>query len=330
MKVYLDKDIDLSVLIDKKIGFIGYGSQGRAHALNLKDSGIKDISVALYEGSKTIEIAKNDGFKVSSIQDVSAYADILVMALPDERQSEVYDEFIAPNIKDGAALCFIHGLNIHFGLIKPKPTIDIFMVAPKGPGVAVRSEYLEGRGTLCLFAVDSNVSGRAKELALAYAKGLGCGKTAIIETIFKDETIGDLFGEQAILCGGLVGLIRSSFDVLVEGGVAPHIAYLECVHEVKLIADLIYKCGIADMNRRISNTAEWGEYVSGCRVIDDKVIENMRDILSDIKNGKFVNNWISEYKNGLPNLKKIRELNEQQDVEKVGREIRNFMPWLKG
>lgn len=328
MQIYFNKDCDRSLIQSKKVGFIGYGSQGRAHALNLKDSGVQQIRVALYEGSKTsIQVVK-DGFILENIETLSKWADIIVFALPDEKQAEIYEQFVMPNIRDGAAFCFIHGLNIHFGLIKPKPSIDVFMVAPKGPGYAVRDEYLSGRGTICLIAIAQNESKQAKNIAFSYSSALGCGNAGIFETSFKDECIGDLFGEQAVLCGGLTELIRSGYEVLIENGIDPHIAYLECVHEVKLVVDLIYKNGIASMNRSISNTAEWGEYIAGPKVIDDEVKKNMQQIFLNINSGIFVKNWIKEYKTGMKNMQKIRNDNEKKTIEKVGAKIRAILPWL--
>lgn len=328
MQIYFNKDCDISLIQSKKLGFIGYGSQGRAHALNLKDSGVQQIKISLYEGSKTsIQVVK-DGFKLENIETLCSWADIIVFALPDEIQAEIYEQFVKSNIRDGAALCFIHGLNIHFNLIKPKASLDVFMVAPKGPGYAVRDEYVSGRGTICLIAVAQNESKTAKDIALSYSMALGCGNAGIFETSFRDECVGDLFGEQVVLCGGLTELIRNGYEILVENGIDPHIAYLECVHEVKLVVDLIYKKGIASMNKSISNTAEWGEYVAGPKVIDDVVKNNMQQIFLNINNGNFVENWIKEYKTGMKNIKKIRNDNDKKPIEKVGAKIRSILPWL--
>ena len=267
MRVYYDRDADINLIKSKKVVIVGYGSQGRAHALNLKDSGVKDIRIALKPGSPTAKKVEADGLYVLSVAEAAAWGDLLMMAVPDELQADLYRTEIAPNIRDGAAVAFAHGLNIHFNLIEPKPTIDVIMIAPKGPGHTVRGEYQKGGGVPCLIAIHQDASGNAHDIALSYASGVGGGRSGVIETTFKEECETDLFGEQAVLCGGLVELIRAGFETLVEAGYAPEMAYFECLHEVKLIVDLIYEGGIANMNYSISNTAEWGEYVTGPRII---------------------------------------------------------------
>ncbi len=263
MRVYYDRDADVNLIKGKKVAIIGYGSQGRAHALNLKDSGAKELAVGLKKGSATAKKVEADGLKVMTVAEAAKWADLMMMATPDELQADIYRDEIAPNIRDGAAIAFAHGLNVHFGLIEPKKTVDVVMIAPKGPGHTVRGEYQKGGGVPCLIAIHQDASGNAHDLALSYASGVGGGRSGVIETSFKEECETDLFGEQAVLCGGLVELIRAGFETLVEGGYAPEMAYFECLHEVKLIVDLIYEGGIANMNYSISNTAEWGEYVSG-------------------------------------------------------------------
>ena len=329
MRVYYDRDADLNLIKSKKVAIIGYGSQGRAHALNLKDSGVPDITVALREGSATAKKAEADGFKVMSVAETAAWADLMMMATPDELQADIYRDHIAPNIRDGAAIAFAHGLNVHFGLIEPKETVDVLMVAPKGPGHTVRGEYQKGGGVPCLIAVHQDASGNAHDLGLSYACGVGGGRSGIIETNFKEECETDLFGEQVVLCGGLVELIRAGFETLVEAGYAPEMAYFECLHEVKLIVDLIYEGGIANMNYSISNTAEWGEYVSGPRIITDETKAEMKRILSDIQTGKFTSEWMQEYRAGAARFKGIRRNNDAHQIEEVGEKLRGMMPWIK-
>ena len=267
MRVYYDSDADVNLIKNKNVVIVGYGSQGRAHALNLKDSGAKNVRIALRLDSETVKKAQADGFEVVSVADAAKWGDLLMMATPDELQAEIYKEHIHANLRDGAAIAFAHGLNVHFGLIETKKTVDVVMIAPKGPGHTVRGEYQKGGGVPCLIAIHQDASGNAHDLALSYASGVGGGRSGVIETTFKEECETDLFGEQAVLCGGLVELIRAGFETLVEGGYAPEMAYFECLHEVKLIVDLIYEGGIANMNYSISNTAEWGEYVTGPRII---------------------------------------------------------------
>ncbi len=329
MRVYYDRDADLNLIKGKNVAIIGYGSQGRAHALNLKESGAKNMAVALREGSATAKKAEADGFKVMSVAEAARWADLMMMATPDELQAEIWDEHIAPNIRDGAAIAFAHGLNIHYGLIEAKDSIDVVMIAPKGPGHTVRGEYLKGGGVPCLIAVHHDATGNAHDLGLSYACGVGGGRSGIIETTFKEECETDLFGEQAVLCGGLVELIRAGFETLVEAGYAPEMAYFECLHEVKLIVDLIYEGGIANMNYSISNTAEWGEYVSGPRVITSDTKKEMKRILEDIQSGKFTSDWMQEYKAGAARFKGIRRRNDAHQIEEVGEKLRGMMPWIK-
>jgi ketol-acid reductoisomerase len=328
MRVYYDRDADLNLIKSKKVVIVGYGSQGRAHALNLKDSGAKEIRVALKNGSATAKKVEADGLKVMSVADAAKWADLMMMATPDELQADIYRDEIAPNIRDGAAIAFAHGLNVHFNLIEPKSTVDVVMIAPKGPGHTVRGEYQKGGGVPCLVAVHQNASGNALELALSYACGVGGGRSGIIETNFKEECETDLFGEQVVLCGGLVELIRAGYETLTEAGYAPEMAYFECLHEVKLIVDLIYEGGIANMNYSISNTAEWGEYVTGPRIITDETKAEMRRVLKDIQSGKFTSDWMQEYRAGGARFKATRRLHDAHPIEEVGAKLRGMMPWI--
>jgi len=328
MRVYYDRDADLARLLDKKIAIVGYGSQGHAHALNLRDSGVKDVAVALRAGSASAKKAEGEGLKVLSVAEAAAWADLLMILAPDEHQAEIYKKDIAPNIKDGAALLFAHGLNIHFGLIEPKATIDVLMVAPKGPGDTVRGEYLKGGGVPCLFAIHQNASGAAHELGLAYASAIGGGRSGVIETNFREECETDLFGEQAVLCGGLVELIRAGFETLTEAGYAPEMAYFECLHEVKLIVDLIYEGGIANMDYSISNTAEYGQYVTGPRIITAETKAEMKRVLEDIQSGKFVRDFMLENAVGQPSFKATRRRSAEHPIEDVGARLRAMMPWI--
>ena len=328
MRVFYDSDADLNLIKSKKVAVVGYGSQGRAHALNLKESGVKDIVIALRPDSTTAKKVEADGLKVKSVADAAKWADLLMMATPDELQADIYKEHIAPNIKDGAAIAFAHGLNVHFALIEPKKTVDVVMIAPKGPGHTVRGEYQKGGGVPCLIAVNHDASGNAHELALSYACGVGGGRSGVIETTFKEECETDLFGEQAVLCGGLVELIRAGFETLVEAGYAPEMAYFECLHEVKLIVDLIYEGGIANMNYSISNTAEWGEYMSGPRVITPETKAEMKRILTEIQTGQFTSQWMQECKAGQARFKGIRRVNDAHQIEAVGEKLRAMMPWI--
>ena len=327
-QLFYDSDADLSLLNNKTLAIIGYGSQGHAHALNLKDSGVKEVVVALREGSSSIKKAENSGLKVMSLSDAAAWADVVMMLTPDELQSEIYKNHIEQRMKEGTSLAFAHGLNIHFDLITARDDLDVFMVAPKGPGHLVRTEYQKGGGVPCLMAVHKDSSGAAKDLALSYASAIGGGKSGIIETTFRDECETDLFGEQVVLCGGLVELIKKGFETLVEAGYPPEMAYFECLHEVKLIVDLIYEGGIANMNYSISNTAEYGEYVSGKKIIDDKTKERMKEVLKNIQSGKFAKEWMKENEAGQKNFLKMRKELSEHQIEKVGEKLRALMPWI--
>ncbi len=328
MRVYYDTDADLNLIKAKKVCIVGFGSQGHAHALNLKDSGVKEIVVALREGSATVKKVEAAGLKVMTVADAAKWADVMMMAAPDELQAEIWTDHIAPNIKQGAAIAFAHGLSIHFKLIEAPSTIDVIMIAPKGPGHTVRGEYQKGGGVPCLVAIDQDASGNAHDIAVAYASAIGGGRSGIIETTFKEECETDLFGEQAVLCGGLVELIRAGFETLVEAGYAPEMAYFECLHEVKLIVDLIYEGGIANMNYSISNTAEFGEYASGQRLVTDETKAEMRRILKDIQTGAFTSEWIRECKAGQPKFKATRRVNDAHPIEEVGTRLRAMMPWI--
>ena len=329
MRVYYDRDCDLNLIKGKNVLIIGYGSQGRAHAMNLKDSGAENVRIALRSGSTTALKAEADGFQVMTVSEGAAWADLMMMATPDELQADIYRDEIAGNIRDGAAIAFAHGLNVHFGLIEPKDTVDVLMFAPKGPGHTVRGEYQKGGGVPCLIAVHQDASGNAQDLGLSYACGVGGGRSGIIETNFKEECETDLFGEQVVLCGGLVELIRAGFETLVEAGYAPEMAYFECLHEVKLIVDLIYEGGIANMNYSISNTAEWGEYVSGPRIVTSETKAEMKRVLEDIQSGKFTSDWMQEYRAGAARFKGIRRNNDAHQIEEVGEKLRGMMPWIK-
>jgi ketol-acid reductoisomerase len=328
MRVYYDRDADLARILNKKIAIVGYGSQGHAHALNLRDSGAKEVAVALRPGSASAKKAEGEGLKVMTVADAAKWADVLMILAPDEHQRAIYETEIAPNIRDGAALMFAHGLNIHFKLIEPKATVDILMVAPKGPGHTVRGEYQKGGGVPCLIAVHQDASGQAMDLGLAYASAIGGGRSGVIETNFREECETDLFGEQAVLCGGLVELIRAGFETLVEAGYAPEMAYFECLHEVKLIVDLIYEGGIANMNYSISNTAEYGEYVTGPRMVTAETKAEMKRVLEDIQSGKFVRDFMLENAVGAPSLKATRARASEHEIEVVGERLRAMMPWI--
>jgi ketol-acid reductoisomerase len=328
MRVYYDSDADINLIKGKKVAVVGYGSQGHAHVLNLRDSGVKEIAVALRPGSATARKAEGEGVKVMSVAEAATWADVLMMLTPDELQAEIYKNDIADNLRPGAALLFAHGLNVHFALIEPRKDIDVLMVAPKGPGHTVRGEYLKGGGVPCLIAVHQDASGNAHDIGLSYASAIGGGRSGIIETTFREECETDLFGEQAVLCGGLVELIRAGFETLVEAGYAPEMAYFECLHEVKLIVDLIYEGGIANMNYSVSNTAEWGEYVTGPRIITPETKAEMKRVLTDIQTGKFTSEWMQEYKAGAARFKGIRRVNDAHPIEEVGAKLRAMMPWI--
>ncbi len=329
MRVYYDRDCDINLIKEKNIAILGYGSQGHAHALNLRDSGARSIVVALRPGSTSAKKAEAEGLKVMGIAEAAAWCDLIMFSMPDELQAETYSDYVHDNIREGAAIAFAHGLNIHFNLITPKQGVDVVMMAPKGPGHTVRSEFAKGGGVPCLVAVHNDASGRALETALSYCSAIGGGRSGIIETDFKEECETDLFGEQSVLCGGLVELIRCGFETLVEAGYAPEMAYFECLHEVKLIVDLIYEGGIANMNYSISNTAEYGEYVAGPKVIPyDETKKRMREILKDIQAGKFVADWMQECSVGQPSFKATRRMNDSHEIEEVGRKLRGMMPWI--
>jgi ketol-acid reductoisomerase len=328
MRVYYDRDADINLIKGKKVAVIGYGSQGHAHVLNLRDSGVKDVAVGLRSGSASAKKAEGEGLKVMSVADCAKWADVIMMLTPDELQADIYARDLADNMKDGAALMFAHGLNVHFNLIEPRKDIDVLMVAPKGPGHTVRSEYGRGGGVPCLIAIHQDASGNAHDLGLSYASAIGGGRAGIIETSFKEECETDLFGEQVVLCGGLVELIRGGFETLVEAGYAPEMAYFECLHEVKLIVDLIYEGGIANMNYSISNTAEYGEYVSGPRIITPETKAEMKRILSDIQSGKFTRDWMLENRVNQTSFKATRAKNNAHEIEQVGEKLRAMMPWI--
>ncbi len=329
MRVFYDRDCDVNLIKDKKVAILGYGSQGHAHALNLRDSGAKNICVALREGSGSARKADAEGLDVKDIAEAAGWCDVMMFAMPDELQAETYRRHVHDNLKDGAAIAFAHGLNIHFGLIEPKSTVDVIMMAPKGPGHTVRGEYVKGGGVPCLVAVSNDASGKALETGLSYCSAIGGGRSGIIETTFREECETDLFGEQAVLCGGLVELIRLGFETLVEAGYAPEMAYFECLHEVKLIVDLIYEGGIANMNYSVSNTAEYGEYVSGSRVLPyDETKMRMKAILKDIQSGSFVRGFMLENAVGQPFFKSTRRTNDAHEIERVGERLRAMMPWI--
>lgn len=328
MRVYYDRDADLNLIKGKKVVIVGYGSQGHAHAMNLKDSGVKNIAVALRKGSAGTKKAEEAGFKVMTPVEAAKWADVVMVLTPDEGQSDLWNNDLRDNMKEGAALAFAHGLNIHFNLIEPRKDLDVFMIAPKGPGHTVRSEYLKGGGVPSLVAVHQNASGNALEIALSYASANGGGKAGIIETTFQEECETDLFGEQVVLCGGLVELIKAGYETLVEAGYAPEMAYFECLHEVKLIVDLIYEGGIANMNYSISNTAEYGEYVTGPRIITPETKAEMKRVLEDIQSGRFTRNWMLENKVNQTSFKATRARLAQHPIEEVGAKLRAMMPWI--
>ncbi len=328
LNVYYDKDCNLDLIKGKKVAIIGYGSQGHAHAQNIKDSGVSEVIIGLREGSSSAAKAKNAGFTVMPPAEAAAAADVVMMLTPDEHQADIYRDELEKNLKQGATLMFAHGLNIHFGLIKPRADLDVIMVAPKGPGHTVRGEYQKGGGVPCLIAVAQDASGTAKDLALSYASAVGGGRSGIIETTFKDECETDLFGEQAVLCGGASELVKCGYEVLVEAGYPPEMAYFECLHELKLIVDLMYEGGLANMRYSISNTAEFGDYVSGPRVITAETKEEMKRILADIQSGKFVQDFMGGNKEGLTRLVEIREREAKHPIEETGAKLRAMMPWI--
>jgi len=328
MRVYYDRDADVGLIKKKKVVIVGYGSQGHAHAANLKDSGVAEVAVALRADSSSRAKATDAGFKVMDVAEAAKWGDVIMVLTPDELQADIYADEIADNIRPGAAIAFAHGLNVHFNLIEPRGDIDVFMVAPKGPGHTVRSEYLKGGGVPCLIAVHQDSSGNAHEIGLSYASAVGGGRSGIIETTFQEECETDLFGEQAVLCGGLCELIKAGFETLVEAGYAPEMAYFECLHEVKLIVDLIYEGGIANMNYSISNTAEYGEYVTGPRIITDETKAEMKRVLEDIQAGRFTRDWMLENRARQTSFKATRRRNAEHPIEQVGEQLRGMMPWI--
>ncbi|MEI6730492.1 MAG: ketol-acid reductoisomerase [Pseudomonadota bacterium] len=328
MKVYYDKDADLKIIKGKKVAIIGYGSQGHAHAANLRDSGVKNIKVALQFGSSSIEKAKKAGFDVVTPAEAAKWADLVMILTPDETQAKLYSDEIAPNLNKDATIAFAHGFNIHFGLIEARKDTDVIMIAPKGPGHTVRGEYQKGGGVPCLIAVHQDASGKAHDLALAYASAVGGGRSGIIETSFREECETDLFGEQAVLCGGVSALIQAGFETLTEAGYAPEMAYFECLHELKLIVDLIYEGGISNMRYSISNTAEYGDYKTGPRIITAETKQEMKRVLDDIQAGRFARDWMLENAAGKPSFKSSRRLSAEHPIEAVGGKLREMMPWI--
>ncbi len=328
MQVYYDNNANISIIQNLKVAIIGYGSQAHAHAQNLRDSGVSQIKIALKEGSNSIAKAKQAHFDVVSNQEAAKWADLVMVLTPDEFQAEIYQNDLAPHLKQGASLVFAHGLNVHFGLIKPRIDLNVFMIAPKGPGHTVRGEYVKGGGVPCLVAVAQNPSGKALEIALSYASAVGGGRSGIIQTTFKEECETDLFGEQAVLCGGVTALIQAGFETLTEAGYAPEMAYFECLHEMKLIVDLLYEGGIANMRYSISNTAEYGDLSRGPRVINSAVKDEMKKILTEIQSGKFVEEFMLENKTGKKNLDALRQKGKQHAIEEVGNKLRQMMPWI--
>ena len=328
-KMYYDSDCDMALLKEKTIAIIGYGSQGHAHGQNLRDSGCKVI-IGLYEGSKSAETAKKDGFTVLNTDEAVKKADIVMMLVNDEKMKAIYDQGVAPNLKAGMTICFAHGFNIHYKQIVPPKDVNVIMIAPKGPGHTVRSQYLENKGVPCLFAIENDATGNAKELALAYASGIGGGRGGILETTFKEETETDLFGEQSVLCGGVTALMKAGFDTLVEAGYQPESAYFECVHEMKLIIDLVVKGGLSFMRHSISDTAEYGDYTTGSRLITQDVRDEMKKVLAEIQDGSFAKKWLKENEEGRPTFEKMRKAEQALLVEKVGAELREKMSWSDG
>ncbi|MEE4200141.1 ketol-acid reductoisomerase [Erythrobacter sp.] len=333
MKVYYDADADQQLIKDRKVAIVGYGSQGHAHALNLRDSGVGEIAIALRDGSSSAQKARAAGFEVKSVSDAAEWADLVMILAPDEHQAAIWANEISGRMKPGSALAFAHGLNIHFGLIEAPAELDVIMIAPKGPGHTVRSEYERGGGVPCLIAVDQESSesggnGFAKQLALSYASAVGGGRSGIIETNFREECETDLFGEQAVLCGGITHLIQAGFETLTEAGYAPEMAYFECLHETKLIVDLLYEGGIANMRYSISNTAEYGDITTGPRIIPEETKAEMKRVLDDIQSGRFVKNFVLDNRAGQPELKAARKRAEAHPIEKTGAELRAMMPWI--
>ena len=328
MRVYYDRDADVNLIKGKKVAVVGYGSQGHAHALNLRDSGVKEVVVALKAGSASAKKAEGANFKVMTPSEAAKWADVMMVVTPDEHQAAVWRDELKSNMKKGAAIAFAHGFNIHFNLIEPRLDLDVFMIAPKGPGHTVRSEYQRGGGVPCLVAVQQNASGNALEIALSYASAIGGGRAGVIETTFKEECETDLFGEQSVLCGGLCALILAGYETLIEAGYAPEMAYFECLHEVKLIVDLMYEGGMANMRYSISNTAEYGDYTRGPRIITPAVKEEMKRILDDIQSGRFAREWVLENAAGQASFKAMRKRSADHSIEEVGAKLRAMMPWI--
>ncbi len=328
MKVYYDKDADLSIIQGMKVAILGYGSQGHAHANNLNESGVS-VVVGLRSGSSSAEKAKAAGLEVAEMAQAVAMADLVMLTLPDENQAAVYREFVEPNLREGGAIAFAHGFNIHYQQIEPRPDMDVIMIAPKGPGHLVRSTYVEGGGVPSLIAIHQDASGRARDVALAYAAANGGARSGVIETSFREETETDLFGEQTVLCGGITALIEAGFETLVEAGYAPEMAYFEVLHETKLIVDLLYEGGIANMRYSISNTAEYGDFTRGPRVINDESRQAMREILKEIQNGEFAKEFVLENQANAPRLKAMRRQAQAHQIEEVGARLRGMMPWIK-
>ncbi len=328
MRVYYDADADLNLIKGKKVTVIGYGSQGFGHSNNLKESGVAEVAVALKESSPTRKKVEAAGLRSMTPTEAARWADVVMVLVPDELQADLYKDELAANLKEGAALMFAHGFNIHFRLIEPRPDLDVLMVAPKGPGHLVRSEYVKGGGVPCLVAIHQDASGGALDLGLSYASAIGGGRAGVIETTFKEETETDLFGEQTVLCGGLCALIQAGYETLTEAGYAPEMAYFECLHEVKLIVDLIYEGGLANMRYSISNTAEYGDYKTGPRIIDDNVKAEMKRVLADIQDGRFARDWVLENKAGQASFKAMRRRHADHPIEQVGDRLRAMMPWI--
>lgn len=326
--IYYEQDCNLGLLSGKTVAIIGFGSQGHAHAMNLKDSGV-NVIVGLYEGSKSKAKAEEYGLKVMNVADATKAADLIMILIPDERQADVYKAEIAPNLTEGKTLAFAHGFNIHFGQIKPPADVDVIMIAPKGPGHTVRSEYVAGKGVPCLIAIHQDASGKALENGLAYAAGIGGARAAVLETTFQCETETDLFGEQAVLCGGVTALMQAGFETLVEAGYDPRNAYFECIHEMKLIVDLIYEGGFSRMRYSISDTAEFGDYETGKRLVTEETKKEMKQILKEIQDGTFASKWISENKNGRSHFNACRRIGAEHQLEQVGKTIREFYSWNK-
>jgi ketol-acid reductoisomerase len=327
VEIFYDDDADLSIIQNRKVAVVGYGSQGHAHALSLRDSGV-EVRIGLPEGSKSRAKAEEEGLAVGSVAEVAEWADVIMILAPDTKQRSIYAESIAPNLKDGDALFFGHGFNIRYGLITPPSNVDVAMVAPKGPGHLVRRQFVDGKGVPCLIAVEQDASGGAQALALAYAKGIGGSRAGVIKTTFKEETETDLFGEQVVLCGGTTALVQAGFETLVNAGYAPEVAYFECLHELKLIVDLMYEGGIARMRYSISDTAEYGDVTRGPRVITDSTRAEMKKILTEIQDGTFANEWVGEDDAGRPNFQKLVEQGEQHPIEEVGKKLRGLMSWV--